>query len=179
MQITRRTSLTVALLATLLVAAGCGASTAAQASTATALAHPTATAAPSVAHAGQSAAQLGAGLKTKGLPIGEVVVYTDATDLNHLLGRPGQYISKCEWVDTRVPPSGNTGVNISVEDGGSIETFATTADGARRLAFIQALASNSVFAEYDYVDGLAFLRLSKVLTPPQAQAYLAAFKTLP
>jgi hypothetical protein len=107
MHSTHRALLSLALLATLLVAAGCGGPSAAQASTA--LAVPTHTSAPSVAHAGQSAAQLVAGLKAKGQPIGETVTYTDATDLNHLLGRPGQYITKAEFKDTRTPDSGRTG----------------------------------------------------------------------
>jgi hypothetical protein len=141
---------------------------------------PKATATPKVAHAGQSAPQILAGFNAKGLPIGESVTYTDTTDLNHLLGRPGQYIGKVNFKDTRTPDSGNHDVNIAVDDGGSIEVFATAADATNRFTYVQTIATNSaLFAEYDYQDGLVVLRVSKILTPAQAQVYQAALQALP
>jgi hypothetical protein len=168
----------LALLATLLLAAGCGSAGGAYGPAATAT--PNVTATPKVAHVGQSAAQVFAGFKAKGLPTGESVTYTDASDLNHLLGRPGQYTGKVNFKDTRIPDSGNHDVNIAVDDGGSIEVFATQADATKRFTYVQAIATSSaLFAEYDYQDGLVVLRISNVLTPAQAQAYEAALKTLP
>lgn len=41
-------------------------------------------------------------LKEKGLNIGKIVVYTEETDLNNLLGRPNQYTSKTIFEDTRL-----------------------------------------------------------------------------
>jgi hypothetical protein len=166
----------LALLATLLLAAGCGSPSAASTATAT----PKATATPQVAHAGQSAPQILAGLKAKGLPVGESVTYTDATDLNHLLGRPGQYTGKINFKDTRTPDSGNHDVAIEVGDGGSIEVFATAADATKRFTYVQGIATSSaLFAEYDFQDGLGVLRVSKMLTPAQAQAYLTALQAAP
>jgi hypothetical protein len=168
-----------ALLATLVLAAGCG-SPGGGAYGPAATAIPKATATPKVAHAGQSAAQILAGFKAKGLPVGESVTYTDASDLNHLLGRPGQYTGKVNFKDTRTPDSGNHDVNIAVDDGGSIEVFATAADATKRFTYVQGIASSSaLFAEYDYQDGLVVLRVSKILTPPQAQAYQTALQALP
>ena len=140
----------------------------------------TATATPKVPHAGQSVDQILAGLKAKGLPIGDSVTYTAATDQNALLGRPGQYIGKINFKDTRVPDSGDQGVDISVTDGGSIEVFNTLEDATKRFKYVQGIAtSSSLFSEYDYQDGLVVLRISHQLTPDQAQAYDAALKSLP
>ena len=41
-------------------------------------------------------------LKEKGLNIGKIVVYTEETDTNNLLGRPNSYISKTVFADTRL-----------------------------------------------------------------------------
>jgi hypothetical protein len=118
-------------------------------------------------------------LKAKGLPIGEVFSYTAENDLNHLLGRPGQYTGKAEFKDTRIA-STNQGVAIAVSDGGSIEVFASTTDAQRRYAYLQSLSTsgNALFAEYEYLDGVAILRVSSQFTPTQAKAYETAFKTI-
>jgi hypothetical protein len=141
---------------------------------------PTATSTPQPAYAGKSAAQIVQALKAKGLPIGEVFSYTAENDQNHLLGRPGQYIGKTEFKDTRIA-STNQGAAIAVSDGGSVEVFATVADAQHRFAYLQALSTsgNALFAEYEYLDGLAILRVSSQLTPTEAKAYEAAFKTVP
>ena len=136
-----------------------------------------ATTAPQPAHTGQTAIQIVQALKMKGLHIGATVAYTAETDQNHLLGRPGQYTSSASFKDTRI---GDV-VDFGVSTGGSVETFATTADAQRRFAYLQALSTsgNALFAEYEYLDGLALLRVSSQLTPTQAKAYEAAFKTVP
>jgi hypothetical protein len=135
---------------------------------------------PKVPHTGQSADQILAGLKSNGLPIGGSVIYTAATDPNALLGRPGQYIGKINFKDTRIPDSGTQGADISVDDGGSIEVFSTTEDATKRLKYVQGIATSiSLFSEYDYQDGLVLLRVSHLLTPDQAQEYDTALKALP
>ena len=95
-------------------------------------------------------------------------------------GRPGEYVGKINFKDSRIPDSGDQGVDISVGDGGSIEVFATLADATKHTQYVQGIATSSaLFAEYDYQDGLVLLRISKQLTPDQAQAYQAALKALP
>ncbi len=169
------------LLLVLLVLAlgGCGSATTQQVTVTPApTAQPTqATKAVATAYAGQTALQVLQHLKAHGLPIGVTYVYTAETDLNHLLGRPGQYTGKAEFADTRLPASGDQGANISVSDGGSVEVFATVTDVQHRLAYIQGLSTsgNALFAEYEYLDGEAILRVSNALTPAQAAAYKAAF----
>lgn len=156
---------------------GCGsAPTSTQATQVT----PTATSTPSPTPTPtpKTADQLVQALKSAGLPIGESFTYTADNDLNHLLGRPGQYIGKTNWIDTRMTTT-NTGADIAVRDGGSVETFATLADATARFTYIQGISKSSpLFAEYEYQEGTAILRISSTLTPDQAQAYDDAFKKL-
>ena len=69
---------------------------------------------------------------------------------------------------------------MSVSDGGSVEVFATVTDAQHRFKYLQAISTsgNALFAEYEYLDGIAILRLSSKLTPTQAAAYKTAFLTL-
>ncbi|HEX2348209.1 MAG TPA: hypothetical protein VHI51_07215 [Ktedonobacterales bacterium] len=166
----------VIVLAGALLLSGCGGGAASASATAT----PKATATPAVPHAGQSADQIVAGLKAKGLPIGDVFTYTAANDPNNLLGRPGQYVSKDNFKDTRIS-STDAGADIEVSDGGAVATFANPTDAQKRFAYLQSISTsgNALFAEYEYLDGDAILRISSQLTPDQAQAYSAAFKSLP
>jgi hypothetical protein len=72
-------------------------------------------------------------LRARGLPIKSYVDYTVETDENHLLGRPGQYVSKANFRDGRLdlPPSA-----FDVEGGGSIETFNNESDARRRYEYV-------------------------------------------
>ena len=47
----------------------------------------------------RSAAQIAARMKAAGVAITHLVIYTAATDPNHLMGRQGGYTSKVAWVD--------------------------------------------------------------------------------
>jgi hypothetical protein len=141
---------------------------------------PPATAIAQTRHFGQSAEQILQGLKAHGLPIGAYFVYTAENDVNHLLGRPGQYTSKVNFKDTNIA-STNQGADITVSNGGSVEGFANVKDAQGRFAYIQSLSTsgNALFAEYEYLDGVVILRVSAQLTPTQAKAYEAALKGLP
>ncbi len=106
------------------------------------------------------------GLKT-------VVIYTAATDPNHLLGRPGGYSSKTAFTDPRVKASDVEGERKdAIDRGGSVEVFPDTA-GAQARAKMGAAISKSMpsLAEYDYVHGTVLVRVSHLLTPDQAAAY--------
>lgn len=125
----------------------------------------------------RSARQVVQRFKRAGLPIGRVEVYTATTDLNHLLGRPGQYTSKANWIDTRIKGEGSSGTSIDSVRGGSVEVFGTLADASRRARYVRAVTqSSSAFVEYDFQRGSVLLRLSRDLTPAQASAYKAALK---
>ncbi len=138
-------------------------------------------ASPTVAHTGQTAAQIVAGLKSKGNPMDQTIDYTADTDPNHQLGQPGQYISKTNFVDSRIASINSNFAysgsgDIPVVSGGSVEVFANTTDAQTRYSFLES--SMGVFAEYAYIDGLAVLRLSPALSTEQAAAYDTAFKAL-
>jgi hypothetical protein len=111
-------------------------------------------------------------LRHAGIPIGRVRYYTPSSDPNKLLGRPGQYTGKANFRDRRIRSAG-----FDVDDGGSVETFASKDEAKRRFDYVSAIAkSASLFAEYDYVEGTVFLRVSHELTPAQAKAYERAFR---
>lgn len=168
--------------ATLLLAAGCGGSSKTSTPAAnTAPAASTASAAAPAAHTTAPSATDAAGvvtrLKAAGLPVGAVIVYTAASDPNHLLGRPGGYTSKAGFADTRIDPKDAKDTSAgSVDLGGDIEVFSDAAGAQARADYIRkALASMPMFGtQYEFVSGTVLLRLSQVLTPDQAAAYKKA-----
>jgi hypothetical protein len=92
------------------------------------------------------------------------VAYTTSTDPESLLGRPGQYVSKVGFVDSRVAPAG-----------GSLEVFRTSADVAARVAYLQR-GGQAHPKEYLYTGGTVLLRLPGNLPPEAAEAYNAALR---
>jgi hypothetical protein len=113
-----------------------------------------------------------------GLPLSGLIVYTAATDPNHLLGRPTGYTSKCAWVDSRVPASDLTARSSgSVGNGGSIEVFRSASGATARAKYIFTAdkAIPLLGSEYDYLRGPVLIRVSNYLTPAQAATYGAAF----
>jgi hypothetical protein len=109
-------------------------------------------------------------LKAAGLPITGEVVYTAETDTNKLLGRPGQYTAKANWLDARAPEAG---------DANTVEIFATDADRKTRQDYVAAAAKSPIFAEYGYAKGRVLLRVAGRLSPDQAAEYDRALQTLP
>jgi hypothetical protein len=123
-----------------------------------------------------SAAVLASSLKAAGLPVTHLIVYTAATDPNHLLGRQGGYTSKVAWADPRAARQDAGDTRGSIGLGGGIEAFPTTAGARARYEHLRGF--QPPFGDgYDYLSGTAVLRLSQYLTPAQARAYEAAFST--
>ena len=111
-------------------------------------------------------------LRNAGLPIGVVRNYTASSDPNKLLGRPGQYTGKANFRDRRI--RGGTGFDVN--NGGSVETFSNSADAKRRFNYVSAITETSpLFAEYDYLEGTVFLRLSRSWRG-RGEAYERAFR---
>lgn len=180
----RKLVLPVVLLA--VVAAGCGSDEEAAApSTTTALSTTTASgAAPATTSASlattagaRASGEVVAALQANGLPISDVVEVTAASDKNQLLGRPGGYTSKTTFSDTTIDVATVTDSTPgSVELGGSVGVFTDMAGAQARADYIaKVTAGTPALTEYDYVAGSALLRLSRALTPDQAQAYKTAF----
>lgn len=110
-------------------------------------------------------------LKDAGLTVDNAVAYTAENDPNELLGRPNQYTSKVNFADTTLEQEDE---NDPI--GGSIEAFENSEDVKSRKEYIDGIGeSMPAFAEYSYVNGNALLRLSKKLTPEQAEKYETEF----
>lgn len=116
-------------------------------------------------------------LKEKGFSIGRVVVYNEETDLNNLLGRPNQYITKINFEDTRI--EGNESLDEDTMLGGTIETFNNNTDMENRKEYCEALSSQfSASNQYIYGNNYALLRIDNELTPSQAKEYEEAFNEI-
>jgi hypothetical protein len=118
-----------------------------------------------------------AGFKRAGLPIGKVRCYTEATDPNHLLGRPGGYTEKCDWADKRYPQYGDTKDFDYTLTGGSIETFEKPGGAVARAEYLRAFEGPTALNPgYTFVpkDAIWVLRIDSELTRKQANVYLKA-----
>jgi hypothetical protein len=120
-----------------------------------------------------TARELVAKVKQAGLPIGKVDCFTEETDPNDLLGRPGGYTSKCDWADKREE-------QYSADDliGGSFEVYDTPEDAAERAEYLEGFAgSGALSTGYTWVvpdGGVTVLRIDQELTPTQAKQYREA-----
>ena len=115
-------------------------------------------------------------LKNNNNNIGKIVVYTEETDSNNLLGRPNQYTSKVNFADNRISQEY---VEENDAKGGTIEVFNNKTDMKKRKEYIEQISnSSSMFAQYIYSKGNVLLRLEKDLTPEQAQEYEKIFNQI-
>lgn len=130
------------------------------------------------------------GFKEAGLPVGKVVCFTDETDPNNLLGRPGGYVEKCDWQDKRYIDPLTTSTDPLDKElqkntekdqdliGGSIETFEKPGGAAERAAYLHGFEGPSALSPgytFQPKDANWVLRVDQELTKSQAQAYLRAF----
>src|ERR1700727_1298123 len=111
-----------------------------------------------------SAAALARALGQDGLQVTQLIVYTTATDPNHLMGRQGGYTSKVAWEDPKAEKAG-AGKPVTADDkgsteyGGGIEVYPTRAGAQARLEYLKGFTPP--FGDgYDYLAGSAVLRLS-------------------
>lgn len=106
----------------------------------------------------------------------KTLVVTAQNDPNKLLGTPNAYISKTEFVDTRL----DQGVDVvgGVPAGGTVEVFADEAKAKARLEYLRgaakAASADAAAAEYDFISGPILLRVSHNLNPGQATVYQTA-----
>ena len=136
-------------------------------------------------------------LKENGLDIGEIVTYTEETDINNLLGRPNQYITKSTFaINSIKQPEKTTAEELKnngwseneIQEelilqnepiGGTIETFNNKEDMEKRKNYIESISSSaSIFAQYIYSNDYALLRLESDLTPEQAKKYETTFNEI-
>ena len=110
--------------------------------------------------------------KLKTIPtLTKVVIYTEETDPNHLLGRPGQYSAKVNFSDSRYKSLGL--------DVGTVEVFKNLEDLDRRYDYVDQLGKQTTMAlRYQYKHGNLLMRLDHALTPTQAKEFEAAFNSM-
>lgn len=115
-------------------------------------------------------------LEEAGLPIGQSTIWDEATDPNELLGRPGQYVEKATWTDTRIECFSDA---PGVDCGGDIEIFEDPDDRDERYEYLSGFADESLLGGY-YQWRLpnAVVRIGFELTPSQAEEYAAVFEDL-
>lgn len=123
----------------------------------------------------KSAEELVTELKTSGLPIDNIIVYDEKTDVNELLGRPNQYVSKVNFADTTAEQPDDKENPV----GGTIETFSNFADLKSRKEYVEEITKSSpLFAQYIYVNGNYLLRIDHDVTPENAKKYEEAFSKI-
>jgi hypothetical protein len=129
----------------------------------------------------RSAGQVIKQLQDAGVPIDASQELTAANDPNELLGRPGQYTGKAFFHDARLPAE-KASLHpelIDADSGGSVEVFASEADAKKRADYVRAITESSgMFAEYSYLRGAAFIRVTAKLTPDQVAVYESAVASL-
>ncbi|HEX2054119.1 MAG TPA: hypothetical protein VHJ78_10395 [Actinomycetota bacterium] len=120
-------------------------------------------------------------LKASRLPIGRVDVYNAETDPLKRLGRPGEYIGKAIFQDSRMPLEMQQGSNvISFQNsGGIVETYRSAEELQARKRELDVARQQipGALPEYNYINGVVLLRLGHVLTPQQAAEYENALKS--
>jgi hypothetical protein len=118
-----------------------------------------------------SAKELLAKFQQDGLPVGQVTCFTEESDPNDMLGRPGGYTSKCDWADKREQQSDPEDLT-----GGSIEVFDASETAIARADALSAFAGAGMLSTgYTWVVGSAtVLRIDKELTSKQAAEYRTA-----
>ena len=111
-----------------------------------------------------------------GLPVGRTTVFTEDTDPNERLGRPGQYTSKVNFHDERLEIEVNDDFQVSGDSGGAVEVFDSEGDAEEWLEFVESV--NTIGRTYNYREGKIVMRLSFSLTPEQAEEYAAVLDDL-
>lgn len=105
-----------------------------------------------------------------GLPMRNIVVYSDETDPNKLLGRPNQYIEKMNFEDKR---------NTSGRKACTIEVFKNKEELELRKQYVESMAKAVPFyTQYIYAHKNILLRLESALTPKQAKEYEEVLNSL-
>lgn len=128
----------------------------------------------------QTAEQVAANLEQGVSTMTTTVVFTAATDPDHLMGKAHGYLSRVAFTDSRVQPVDVAGdKRYDVARGGTVETFATPAQAHARAKSIEEGSLGPVASgEYHYYVGGSLIRVSEILTALQAQDYASAVQQL-
>lgn len=120
---------------------------------------------------------LTASLKAAVPEISKVVVYTEDTDPNDLLGRPNGYTQAAVLIDSRTNCDES---DLGVSCGAVLEMWPSADEAKGRSEYIQsALKDNPMLGtEYNYLRGANLLRVTGELKPSDARAIQEAWATL-
>lgn len=101
------------------------------------------------------------------LPVIDLKVLSEATDDNHLLGRPRQYTSKVFFYDSR-HPKGENGEELE----NTIEVFSSTTDAKERHDYVEAATRGiGMLTQYMELHGNVLVRFNKVMLPSEVTEY--------
>lgn len=118
----------------------------------------------------ENAQQILDGLMAAKLPLDNIRTVTAENDSNQLLGRPGQYTSKIDFVDRRFPLG-----KLDEEATNNIEVFANEADAKARYDYVDGIVKSSpLFLQYLLLKKNVLIRLNQAVTPDVAKDYEAA-----
>ncbi len=132
---------------------------------------PTPTPAPSIV----TSEQVMTAFKNAGLPIINEAVYTEESDPNSLLGRPGQYVGKVNFLDRRIEKKARD------KKGCTVEVFRSAEEMEPRKTYLEAVvgsASGSPGKQYIYAHKNALVRLEYALLPKDAAGYESVLRSL-
>lgn len=89
-------------------------------------------------------------LKANGIPIDKIIIYDKTSDVNNLLGKPGQYTSKVNF-----SIKGLEQYDINDPNGGSIEVFKNNDDAIKRKnKIINTIKNDTTLSTYNYTEYL-------------------------
>ena len=161
------------IAATTLVLTGCGgdATPAAKPSTSSATTVAT-TAAPSAPLGGDAATASAKKIEAAVPSVDKVVTITKNNDPNPIFGQPGSYVSAAVIYEKV-----NTCTTLVVACGAKVEVYKSVADATARGKYLLGMKKSGAIigGEYDYVRGVAVLRVFGGVTPSLAEKYHAAF----
>ena len=102
----------------------------------------------------------------------KVVTITKKNDPNPIFGQPGSYVSAAVIYEKI-----NTCTTLVVACGAKVEVYKSVADAAARAKYLLGMKRSGaiVGGEYDYLRGVAVLRVFGGVTPSLAEKYHAAF----
>ncbi len=111
-------------------------------------------------------------LSDSNIPIKDFRVFNAETDPNSLLGRPGRYIEKASWLDSRVDPE-------KTSSDCTVEAFKDLADLQERMKHLdQVYGAIPITKAYVFTHKNLILRVPFDLTPDQADAYKKVLESL-
>lgn len=108
-------------------------------------------------------------LKAKNANLADIEAFDSSNDPNGKLGRPGYYISKADFSDSRVEQIGK------YLCGGTLETFSSETDCKNRTQYLNKMNNSSygflALNQYVYSYKKVLFRVEYDLTPEQAEEY--------